>query len=129
MYLQVASEMQCCTPVQSAGVNVKCDCLYILFQNLEIPSKFEASVVYTNSPTEFWLQCNSDEDDVLNISAQLAEHSNSSAFKPLMSPVVGQYCAAKYNEDMAWYRARVLESYPGGAKVCLLLSYHTESFQ
>ena len=95
-----------------------CYFLCLSLQIIEVPSKFEASVVYTNSPTEFWLQSNDDSDEVLNISAQLAEYSNSSTFKPLTCPVLGQYCAAKYNEDMAWYRARVIGLYPGGAKVC-----------
>ena len=87
--------------------------------------------MYSNSPAEFWLQSNDHSDAVMDISAQLAEHCNSSSKSPLSAPSVGQYCAALYNEDNAWYRAQVMSLSPSVAKVCCLCSdmscYNTQS--
>lgn len=82
-----------------------------------MPGVFEGTVVYSNNPSEFWLQIDSDVDAVMDIGAKLAAYCNSSDCKRLSSPAVGQLCAALYSEDSTWYRGQILEVQPAGVKV------------
>lgn len=86
-------------------------------QKRNVASSFMGSVVYSNNPSEFWLQIDSDLDAVMDIGAKLAEHCNNPSCKPLSSPTVGQLCAALYSEDRTWYRGQIIELLPTGAKV------------
>jgi len=72
-----------------------------------VANKFTGTVVYITSPTQFWLLNSVDDDTVMGIGAELAEHCNSSSMQRLRSPSVGQLCAALYDEDNTWYRGVV----------------------
>jgi len=90
-----------------------------------VANKFTGTVVYITSPTQFWLLNSVDDDTVMGIGAELAEHCNSSSMQRLRSPSVGQLCAALYDEDNTWYRGVVTKLLDGNnVQVCTFVCKH-----
>lgn len=70
---------------------------------LDIPH--EVCVVFAAGPSEIYCQLLSNAESLDEVMAQL-EHSVPGH---MTSPDPGLYCAARYYEDQAWYRAKILE--------------------
>ncbi|KAJ1522671.1 hypothetical protein ONE63_001837 [Megalurothrips usitatus] len=72
----------------------------------------DASVVFAESPAEFYIHLSTDESDIENVAASLssAEH-----FPEIPAEEVkpGLKCAALFDADMVWYRAKVLKTEGG----------------
>jgi len=66
----------------------------------------EVTVVYVVGPTEIYCHLTCNENAIDELMGLLEDTTASVHVTPL---AVGSYCAAKYSEDKAWYRAKVLE--------------------
>lgn len=64
----------------------------------------EATVVFANSPCDFYIHLTRDSDAVQEMITNLEKASE---FEPC-SPNIGSVCAALYVEDDTWYRASIL---------------------
>ena len=66
----------------------------------------ESVVSYVESPSSFWIQLLSADDDLFELSDKLsASRSRSNDFPSSLS--VGSICCAKYSEDEKWHRGMV----------------------
>ncbi|XP_020289417.1 maternal protein tudor isoform X3 [Pseudomyrmex gracilis] len=61
---------------------------------------------YIYSPDEFWIQAESDINELEVMSDRLG---NAESFLTLNNPAIGTVCAAIYPEDGYWYRAKIIE--------------------
>lgn len=68
----------------------------------ELPAVF---VTYIKSPSEFWIQYESDTSQIQEVQNRLFE---AESFSVLDAPVEGVLCAAKYT-DGTWYRVKILQ--------------------
>ncbi|KAF0291965.1 Tudor domain-containing protein 1 [Amphibalanus amphitrite] len=83
----------------------------------------EAAVVFAVSPTDFWVQLSADTATLDDLMARLEAAQLSSA----AAPAAGQLLVARYAEDEALYRARVL-TVSGDTATVLFVDYgNTES--
>lgn len=70
-----------------------------------VNSDFSASICWSNSSQDFYVQ----PADCGDIQAKLSERlASAPAIGHLVSPTVGQLCAAKFEDDGLFYRARIL---------------------
>ena len=74
----------------------------------------ERIVVYTShieSPTKFYLQVASEEDELTKLANKLNEEYSamSTSQSRLQIPTVGNVCVAQFSEDQNWYRGTIIE--------------------
>ncbi|XP_074643884.1 protein tudor-like [Tubulanus polymorphus] len=72
-----------------------------------VGSTFSATVSFIISPTQFWVQCNSESDKLNQLMDDIDAHYSSSSTQQISNVDVGLACVAKYSEDDGWYRAEV----------------------
>ncbi|CAH0557520.1 unnamed protein product [Brassicogethes aeneus] len=86
-------------------------------------SKVTCFASHINSPSEFWIQLENCADELERIAEQL---SNAHAFPELEDPAPGTLCAALFDDDGMWYRARVLSNTVAGVEA-LFIDYGNSS--
>ena len=79
------------------------------------PSKFLGYLTYEVSQQEFYIQLTEDTDLIGQIVA--AVQTESATSMQIVQPVIGQACIARYRDDMAWYRAQIMNCSPDGIEV------------
>nr|KAG5696920.1 hypothetical protein BaRGS_015884 [Batillaria attramentaria] len=77
------------------------------FEKLQTGQRAEVYVAFAESVVSFYVQLADRMQELDELMAELETHYNSGVGKPLLNPQVGMPCAARYNEDGLWYRARV----------------------
>ncbi|XP_013386809.1 uncharacterized protein LOC106156225 isoform X2 [Lingula anatina] len=98
-------------PVVTAGAHVTVP-KGPAFPTFKMPSLAEEKkesvyVTHVNSPSQFWCQLTRGEDQLSELMTQIAEHYNSLPYTEIQKKV-SVPCMAKYSEDGAWYRAKIL---------------------
>ncbi|XP_065890672.1 maternal protein tudor-like [Dysidea avara] len=90
--------------------------------DLQVPLNVvqEVSVVYVASPSELYCQLTSNLDTIDDLMGQL---ENTTGSGHVTSHDVGSYCASKYSEDGAWYRAKVLEAHGDNTLTVKFIDY------
>ena len=83
------------------------------FAKRALPLK-ETMVVYAShieSPTKFYLQVASEEDELTKLANKLNEEYSamSTSQSRLKIPTVGSVCVAQFSEDQNWYRGTIIE--------------------
>ncbi|KAK9869541.1 hypothetical protein WA026_003297 [Henosepilachna vigintioctopunctata] len=104
----------------SNGENVK-DILIAenlaLLDDVVLEGKLTGFVSHINSPSEFWVQLESCCAELEWIAEQL---SNAGSFQDLEDLTPGSLCAAMFQDDEMWYRARILSNTVAGLEVLFL---------
>ena len=76
-------------------------------------------VVFAAGPSEIYCQLVNNMASLDEVMAQLELSSSGH----MTSPDTGSYCAAKYYEDQAWYRAKILETLDGDKVTVQFIDY------
>lgn len=72
---------------------------------------------FYKSPSEFWLQLESDGEVLDDLLKNMATYYESKAAHQEFEAKVGMHCVARYTLDNGWYRVQILELLPDHAKV------------
>ena len=104
--------------VQETGNSTK-TCL--TFPTFTIGQVCESSVSLIDSPSSFWIQLPSAEDNLAILNDKMAVCYTSDRVDHLASvSTVGSICCAKYSEDESWYRGVVKSISSKGVEVCFV---------
>ena len=104
--------------VQETGNSTKTGLSFPMFS---IGHTCEASVSHIDSPSSFWIQLPSADDDLGIFNDKLAAHYTSDRVDHLLSvSTVGSICCAKYSEDDSWYRGVIKSISSEGFEVCFV---------
>ena len=83
---------------------------------LRAGDKHEVYISFIESPSCFWLQFSSNEDTLSSIqeNLEMLYFDNPDKFCPLVDPLPGATCCAKFSQDGRWYRGIVKSKHPNG---------------
>ena len=100
------------------------------FPTFTVGQVCEASVAHLDSPSSFWIQLPSADDELAAFNDKLAAvyTSNRVGSMPSVS-LVGSICCAKYSEDDSWYRGIVKSKSDKGVEVCFVDYGNSELIQ
>ena len=104
---------------EEAGNSKKTGLTFQKFSNGQI---CEASVSHIESPSSFWIQMPTADDDLAVFNERLATYYMSDTVNTLRSvSSIGSICCARYSEDQSWYRGVIKStSSSSGLEVCFV---------
>ena len=111
------------TPARAAvfkepGSSTKTGLTFLKFSNGQI---CEGNVSHIESPSSFWIQMPTADDDLAVFNERLAAYYTSDTVDCLRSvSSIGSICCAKYSEDQSWYRGVIKSASPNGIEVCFV---------
>ncbi|CAF0826523.1 unnamed protein product [Didymodactylos carnosus] len=80
---------------------------FVPLQRLPPDTIIKGTVVVASNPSYFFIQI-LDQGEFKLFSDRLIEYYNNIDINPRYLPEVGEFCVAKYTEDLNWYRCRVV---------------------
>ena len=93
----------------------------LTFQKFSTGQICEASVSHIESPSSFWTQMPTADDDLADFNDRLASYYTSDTADCLRSvSSIGSICCAKYSEDQSWYRGVIKSTSSDGVEVCFV---------
>ena len=91
------------------------------FPKFSVGQVCETSVSHIDSPSSFWIQLPSADDDLAVFNEKMSAHYTSDRVSRLSSvSTVGSICCAKYSEDDSWYRGVVKSASSDSLEVCFV---------
>ena len=103
---------------EEAGSSTKTGLTFLKFSNGQI---CEANVSHIESPSSFWIQMPTADNDLAVFNERLAAYYISDTADCLRSiSSIGSICCAKYSEDKSWYRGVIKSASPNGIEVCFV---------
>ena len=87
------------------------------FLSISVGTEHEVFVTNVESPSCFWFQLASSEDDLNTLGENLEAAYRSGNPPTLSNPAVGMQCCAKFSEDDIWYRGIVRSVTPNGIDI------------
>lgn len=79
----------------------------VITSDQDICRRLSVTLSHADSPSDFYLQLQEDEDIIFNLQCSLQEQIP--VLDALENPGAGVLCAALYSVDQQWYRAQILD--------------------